>query len=46
MKREGRISERGIGMVMAEEAQARDDVTGEELNDEMVIDSKQRETKR
>ena len=37
MKRDGRISEGGIGMVMAEdEAHAWDDVTGEELNGAMV----------
>jgi hypothetical protein len=46
MKKDGRISEGGIGMVMAEEeeeAQAWDDVTGEELDGNMVKEARQEE---
>ena len=44
MKRDGRLSEGGIGMVMAEdEAQAWDDTTGEELNAGMVREARMEE---
>ena len=46
MKRDGRLSEGGIGMVMAEdEAHAWDDTTGEELDAGMVRDARMEEVR-